>query len=309
MSKDSRRHYFVRDSREGLAITEGDLDILRAVWRFRFLTSEHLLLLTGRKQSTVQSRLRLLYHAGFLDRPRAQRDYNAWSSGSRPLVYGLGDKGADLLSEALGLERGAVNWQWKNQKVKRPFLNHTLAVADVLIDAQHRSWERDEALTLIEELGGVRPVRWRVEVPAYGLSPAGQTTIEPDAVFTVGDGAERSLFFLEVDRGTMPVESSNPDRSSIRRKLIAYHESWKQGLHREQFGISGVRVLFVGRSEERRVSMRAALGRVIEEQPRPRRRGGHLLFGVHTPMIEAGIFAYPWHDAGGRPTYLKRVIE
>jgi len=86
----------------------------------------------------------------------------------------------------------------------------------------------------------------------------------PDRVFALesGDKGERILCFLEADRGTMPVERAKHDASSIARKLLAYAQTWKTGIHRSRFGISRVRVLTVTTSESRCQSIRSAASTV-----------------------------------------------
>lgn len=74
-----------------MALTPRDLDIIRAAFRFRFLRSTHLASLFGGSRQVILRRLQLLFHHGYLDRPRAQIDY--YRNGSQPMVYGLGNKG------------------------------------------------------------------------------------------------------------------------------------------------------------------------------------------------------------------------
>jgi hypothetical protein len=80
--------------------------------------------------------------------------------------------------------------------------------------------------------------------------------VEPDRVFGLefNDAPEnrrRAYFFLEADRGTMPVARKNLAQTSFLRKLLAYTETWRKGLHRAHFGIPSFRVLTVTASMER----------------------------------------------------------
>src|SRR5262249_29292065 len=66
------------------------------------------------------------------------------------------------------------------------------------------------------------------------------------------DGATgRSYFFLEADRGTMPVIRSNFSQTSFFRKLLAYGATWSQEIHRNRFGFHRFRVLTVTKSQPR----------------------------------------------------------
>jgi len=64
-----RKKRFRREPEGRLQITERDLDIIRQVFRHRFLRSTHLQALFGGGQGLLR-RLAELYHHAFLDRPR-----------------------------------------------------------------------------------------------------------------------------------------------------------------------------------------------------------------------------------------------
>ena len=55
--------------------------------------STHIAALVGRSLDRTNDRLSRLYHAGYLDRPRAQLDYYP-TAGSSPIAYALADRGA-----------------------------------------------------------------------------------------------------------------------------------------------------------------------------------------------------------------------
>jgi hypothetical protein len=75
-----------------LIITPRDQRILRHVRRHRFLNSEQILRLIGGSRAAVLRRLHLLFHHGYLDRPKAQiRHFEPKLN--RPLVYALAKKG------------------------------------------------------------------------------------------------------------------------------------------------------------------------------------------------------------------------
>ena len=80
--------------------------------------------------------------------------------------------------------------------------------------------------------------------------------VEPDRVFGLHfEGApenrRRVFFFLEADRGTMPVRRKGLTQTSFARKLLAYQETWRRGLHRSHLGLPNFRVLTVTTSRER----------------------------------------------------------
>ncbi len=88
--------------------------------------------LIGDSSQQLLRRLQLLYHHGFLERPRAQLD-SYYRTGSRHIIYGLGNEGALWLKQELGVAFGEVSWTEKNRGVGRMFLEHALLVSDVMV--------------------------------------------------------------------------------------------------------------------------------------------------------------------------------
>jgi len=246
-----------------IELTMRDIEIIRAVHKHRFLNSDQIGLLIGGSQQNLLRRLALLFQHRYLDRPRAQLEYFQPNQNSS-LVYGLGNAGADLLAERFALPRQKIDWRAKNQAVKRLFLQHSLLISDtrIKIEAACRV-TRDTRLIEGESILDSCPIaarqkenpfRWNVRC-FYEGTPL-SLGIDPDDVFGLEfhgghHGRGPAFFFLEADRATMPVKRSGFELTSIFRKMLAYHESWKQGLHEHRFGISRFCVLFVTTSTER----------------------------------------------------------
>src|ERR1700728_4384896 len=91
-------------------ITDRDAEIVRQVARHRFLRSTHISQLLNAPHKKILERLSPLYHAGYLDRPRAQLEYHVRGGGSAALVYALGDRGASLLVARDGCDNPQINW-------------------------------------------------------------------------------------------------------------------------------------------------------------------------------------------------------
>src|SRR6266567_7991259 len=97
----SRLPRFKRSSTvASIELTERDREIIRLVYRHRFLRSAQIISLVGGSVQQVLRRLQLLYHHGFLERPRSQLDYYH-HGGSHHMVYGIGNKGAALLKREI----------------------------------------------------------------------------------------------------------------------------------------------------------------------------------------------------------------
>src|SRR3990172_12866914 len=94
-----RKRRFVRETPDPFQLTERDIKLIRLVAQHRFLRSTHLSELAQAPHKKVCDRLTSLFHAGYLDRPRAQFDHYREGGGSSPMVYALGNRGAQLLIE------------------------------------------------------------------------------------------------------------------------------------------------------------------------------------------------------------------
>ena len=230
-----------------IRVTRRDREIIERVFEHRFLRSTHLHSLLGGSRQQLLRRLQWLFHHGYLDRPRTQIDY--YRSGSRAMVYGLGHRGAGLLEAELEIPHGKVEWTTKNRTVTRYFLEHTLAVADVMI-ALESACRRHDGVELVL-YGDTRdePLKWSVRVQHGGRTA--EIGVVPDKVFGLrfANSPEITWFFLEADRATMPVHRHNLQQTSFSRKLLAYHETWRRGLMKNRF--PRFRVLTVTTSPER----------------------------------------------------------
>src|SRR3954463_9683566 len=106
-------------------LTQRDILVLQHVNRHRFLSSAHIRSLLAGSGQQLLRRLQLLYHHGYLERPRAQIDYYG-QGGSRPIVYGVGTIGGVLLKSDEAPASARNGWSAKNQAVRQLFLQHAL---------------------------------------------------------------------------------------------------------------------------------------------------------------------------------------
>ena len=245
-----------------IELTERDHEILRLVYRNRFLRSSHLIALLGGSSQQILRRLALLYHHGYLERPRAQLEY-FHKGGSGSLVYGLGNKSASILKELKGHTHHENRWNEKNGSVGRIFLEHALLVSDFMVALEFSCRKSGDArlLTAPELLPSSdvaskpESFRWRVNISG-GL----KLGVLPDHVFALEYKnqkgiLDRAYFFLEADRGTMPVIRKNLQQTSFYRKLLAYEATWSQSIHKTKFGFHRFRVVTVTKSAARAQSL------------------------------------------------------
>jgi hypothetical protein len=276
-------------------LTSRDCDILRLFERHRFLRSHHIGALVGGSAQQILRRLALLFHHGYLERPRAQLTYYH-RPGSRHIVYGLGNKGGSLVKREAGAGSRRGAWGEKNRAIGRMFLEHALCVSDVMVTLELACRRLGTVRVVYEsELTPCerrRPFQWRVQI-----SPATRLGVVPDQVFALesngATGVEQQYFFLEADRGTMPVKRRSLVQTSMHLKFLAYAATWAQNLHHTKFGFHRFRVLVVTKSEARRQSL-------VESCAQLERGRGSLLFANKSVLENPDLlFAPVWQT--GRP--------
>jgi hypothetical protein len=249
--------------------TDRDEWIVETVARLRFANVPQIARIVGGSEQNVGRRAYLLFRSRYLDRPKNQKVDLTTFDGSPPLVYGLGRKGATLLTQRGLPFSDKLDWTAKNKKAKAPFLAHTLAVAETMLSFGTACREQD-ALHLIDhhDLLPYLPDRTRnSDDPFYirvtihprdlpkdlKLKEPLDIGVVPDRLFSFHhDDDTRQNFALEFDTGKMDIRSKRVvGKSSFRRKLLGYYHAWKQGLHTKVWGFQSFRVLTITPSEVR----------------------------------------------------------
>lgn len=301
-----------------MRLTERDLTILRYVHEHRILSSWHICeLLPEFSRAETLRRLQLLYHHGFLDRPRAQLGDLYLVKGSAPIAYALDAKGAQALSERLGLPVSELGWKAKNRELTRLFYEHTLFVSSVMVALERACRERGNSriVPFTEILSGKapeatrrlpRPQTWTAKVSMAESSDVDRTQtvgITPDKIFGIQlldlpDGRNTAYFFLEADRAEMPVIRRRlSNATSIFKKLVTYHATQRQALHRARFGIPNFRVLTVTTSPARVDTMRSAFQR-LKGAP------ANVFLFADLPSLMGGAAFSNWTNGRGEHTPL-----
>jgi len=259
-----RRKRFQRDPKVSLKLTDRDRDIIYWVYRHRFLSSEHLISLVEGSHQGILRRLSLLYHSSYLDRPRRQK---LVFGNNHCLIYGLGNRGANVIASENDVPVDTVDWSRKNREVKEIFLKHTLMVSRILTTfrlacQKQKNIEFIEPERLIENRQKPPTIKthalsWRVNIQKgeYGQKRYLSFNMIPDSLFGLrmkkNGKTKETYFFLEADRATMPVRRTNFYRSSFYKKMVGYVASYKNELFSKYFGFKKVRVLTVTKSDER----------------------------------------------------------
>jgi hypothetical protein len=278
---------FERAAVAPMQLTERDRTVIRLVHRHRFLSSRQIIALMGDSQLQVLRRLKLLYHHGFLERPRAQLQYYD-TPGTRPIVYGLSAKGGMLLKQELG---DILLWSEKNQGIGQVFLEHALLVSETMVSLELACRKHGIRLRYEDELElpvEKQPFQWRVKI-AGGMNLG----VIPDRVFALeytdqAGQIERAYFFLEADRGTMPVVRKQLTQTSFRRKLLAYEATWDNKVHQRHLGIPRFRVLTVTTIAARVQSLLLACSQL--------KRGHGLFLFADQSVLKMDLFSPIWRN-------------
>jgi len=221
-----------------LRIQKRDRVILGLVFDYRFLTSRHIQRLVPGSDKVILQRLQKLFHHSYLDRIKL--------SNNDPILYALGNKGADELTLFFGIDRGKIDWAKKNREVRETYLAHSLQINNFRI-----------ALTLsLKSIAGMEIISWtpegdlKDEVIFYGEEQRKiRAPLVPDAFFAFGNEENEANFFLEADRSTMT-------NQRFFNKMRAYWSYWKQNKHKEKLDIDSFRVLTVCKSHQRKDNLR-----------------------------------------------------
>jgi DNA-binding Lrp family transcriptional regulator len=270
-----------------IQLTVRDREIIRLVHRHRFLRSHQIVALLSASQQQVLRRLKQLYHHGYLTRPRAQLEYYE-RSGTRPMVYGLSSKGGKLLERELGI---TISGNENDDGVGRMFLEHAILVSDVMVSIELACRKSGDIRLLYEDQLALQSkqnqFQWRIKVHDYRVTLG----VVPDRVFALeyadhGGQIQRIYFFLEADRGTMPVVRSGLTQTSFYRKLLAYEATWTQKVHQRKLGIHRFRVLTVTTNAMRVTSLLEACSRL--------KRGHGLFLFADRTILEKDPLSPVW---------------
>lgn len=210
-------------------LTPRDIEILKALNRYRYLRANFIHRLVGGSKQHVQRRLGDskfkgkdfgLAGAGFIRKPEQQlQSYNARYS---PRVYELTPKGKEVLKQ-----HGVPIRIWQGELQ----FWHRLMVADIV--------------SSFEILAKMNGLRFRDQWDILGDKPLSLPTtidwgklhsdkpLEPDALFAF----DNRYFLLEADRGTEAVERSNLHQTSYLRKLLAYRDIIRSKTTEREWGI------------------------------------------------------------------------
>lgn len=268
----ARRPRFKRVSNlPKLRMTARDRTMLSAVCRYRFITTSQIHKLIPGSRQNISRRLQRLYHAGFLERPQAQLPLR-YSRQLSELVYSPTMESfeqSDSSIEQVRPQKGA-------KSISPLFLLHALSVSRALVQVEIeckklglRFLNEQALIHSYPQLKGKKRIEWRVQMRADNATE--RIGVIPDAVFAIDRkirlGVLRYFYFLEADRGTMPLKRKSLRGSSIHRKALAYIQTRRSHTLPERFGIPGFQVLFIAKTQKRLEGIKEVCGEAQKRKP------------------------------------------
>lgn len=220
-----------------MVLQKRDIEILKAIFQFRYLTRSQIQNLFNMKSVTrVNIRLRKLFDNKFLD-----RYYRPTLLGSSEAIYTNGISSCNIIAESLGVTNEEVKRRRRlDQTSRSKFLEHNLKVNDFRI-------------SLINELNanpGFELKQWQdardCEIK-FKYRKAGKetiTSIKPDGYFEFQYQNKLYSFFLELDLSTS-------SHNKLKEKLENYYQFKKNSLFKQKHGRGIFYVLTITKTAKR----------------------------------------------------------
>jgi hypothetical protein len=231
-------------------ITAPHTAILQAVYHYQLLSNEQVVRACGYSEKSLERVQRLtkqLVDNGYLLALK-----QPVTKGNSPLVFTLARKGLNLLKDA-GCDVRAYFRPSQEQEKSYLFLQHTLAVNDVLIAAANVQKSAPEySLLQFTHERTLKQTPYKVQIDRDGKQET--VTIIPDAYLLFAEGAtgDQLPTLLEVDRNTT-------EQKNFRRSFRARMQFIKEAGYKKLLGTDTVTFAYVvaAGGEKRREELRA----------------------------------------------------
>ncbi len=282
-----------------IALTTRDIEIFRALARYRYLRSTYLHAFAGGASETrFKERLGDLFHEGYLDRPSKQWEFA--NARHQPACYESSTGAAGALHDAGIVVDDARTFL--AAMAHRQFL-HSLMICDVLasLDLGVRT---HQGLRLIAwpEILRRAPESTRASITPFRLPIPSGKYIVPDGLFgmeySISGKKSYRFFALEADRGTMPVARSNPSQTSYLGKLDLYREIIARQVHKTHLSLPNLLVLTVTTAEARMADIVRQLEGTTDAS------AAFLFKSISAPDLTRPappLLSEPWQRAGHPP--------
>jgi hypothetical protein len=263
-----RRSRFARcPAGKRLVLGKRDVEILRWLYRYRYLRQTHLqALLNPVSPKRFVERLGDLFHeTGLINRPAVQP--GSFDLRASPMIYEITASGIEWLSAQNALPHRAVTFSLQSRRSYSPQFLHTIMIIEALLAIERTTLKtRGQRFVPVDEIlaratESTRRARNPLMIPVT-LKPAStqgpvvrkrrDSLLIPDALYGIEyliDGEKRYRFWaLECER-TSPAWRSTDDASSTSLKRSAYDTMIASRAYRTHWGIPNLRLhLIDGRS-------------------------------------------------------------
>ena len=261
---------------KSLELSHTDLNILESlsVKGYRFLTCKHLCLLYGFSFEECLHTMDKLCSAGLVMRvflPTTEMEtpepiYTLTRIGARELARLQHSSTRNLIATA--------------RKPSYFFLEHSLKIASFMCSLISALNDSSIKLRFWQSEYNIRSSRRKALMVPDPYEVRHKIPIIPDGLFALEKDGVIDYYFLEADRGTMPIVS-------IRKKMLGYMQFFRKELHTNLFNVPHFRVLFVTTTPYRRDQARSAL-REIGHCP------NMFLFGLWNNVTHENILGSIW---------------
>lgn len=236
-----------------LTIRERDSEIIQIINEYRYLDFELLWRLLASKYSerpkayetgkdgkkrpkqygfteqALRKRLMQLFNARYLNRQPIADEPIGRGYGSPRAIYSIGRKSADFISKLTGDSIEKIRSVIKSDKRQPFFLRHALEISKFRTILE---------LACQQSSGEVRMLLWkqgRELMDDVHDKDGNRYSVFPDAIFSLSvSGKGKVTYFLEVDRGTMPI-SAKGKGSDIRKKILGFWNYRKSEGHSKRY--------------------------------------------------------------------------
>src|SRR5262245_35830239 len=205
----------VPEAARAFRLTERDLDVIRLVHDYRYVTNDHVRALIPGSAQQLTRRLRALFDHQYIDRLKPLSAHLQRLPDST-YYLALGPKGAELLRAVL--PASDVYWRPKHNLRTEDFIEHEAMVADFRITLELACTNEHATHFLRWARGDQVATTFEVPQPKRTIP----YHVRPDGYAALSIANEHWNLFFEADRG-------NVEHPRIARKLLAYWHYFSDG--------------------------------------------------------------------------------
>jgi len=235
-----------------LTLMPRDKEILRWLYRYRYLRQDHLQrVFTPKSPKRLTERLGDLFHeTGLINRPLIQAPL--FDARATPMLYEISAKGIKYLEALEALPLRAVTFSTRPRDAYSPQFLHTLAIIETLLETELDCISSPEKRFVpVDEILASAPESTRTAKNPLALPVMVQgraTSVIPDALYGIeySEPARQGFrfFALEVER-TSPVRRSNPTASSTAKKQTLYDHINRHKLYADHWNIPNLELRLI----------------------------------------------------------------